>query len=404
MVGDDVRVASHAEFEPLVRQHGLDFHLLSGNPRAVLSSDDGQAWQKSSSNPLTYMSHLRQVATPLIRQIIIDSLRACQGADAILYSVLGAAPAQSVAEKLRIPAFAAYIQPQTPTRQFANYRFPPAPPWLRRGRGIYNQLTYPLTEELFWLMLRTSINEGRRTLLNLPPLSLAAPLVSKQKRKQFQLYGYSPQVLPKPRDWAAGVYVAGYWFLDRYPGWQPPADLVAFLESGPAPVYVGFGSMNSRRPEETTAVVLRALAQTGQRGILATGWGGLSAATLPITVFPVEDVPHEWLFPQMAAIVHHGGSGTTGAALRAGIPAVISYFFADQPLWGRRVQVLGAGPAPIPHKHLTTECLAAAIQIAVNDPQMRARATALGAKIRAEDGVTQAVAVLHQHLGARYQA
>jgi len=110
----------------------------------------------------------------------------------------------------------------------------------------------------------------------------------------------------------------------------------------------------------------------------------------------VDAVPHAWLFPRVAAVVHHGGAGTTAAGLRAGIPTIVIPFFADQPFWGHRVAALGVGTAPIPRKDLTAERLAKAIQQVVNDPGMRQRAADLGAKIQAEDGVAHAVAIVQE--------
>jgi sterol 3beta-glucosyltransferase len=212
------------------------------------------------------------------------------------------------------------------------------------------------------------------------------------------LYCYSPSIVPAASDWNNCNHVTGCWFLDREAEWQPPCELVDFLQAGPAPVYVGFGSMYSANPEVVTGMVLQALARAKQRGILQTSWGGLSNADLPDDVFAVDSIPHDWLFPQMAAVVHHGGSGTTAAGLRAGMPTVIIPFFADQPFWGARVFELGAGPAPIPKKRLTLERLADAIRAATCDEVIRARASALGERIRVEDGVTEAVEVLQRYL------
>jgi sterol 3beta-glucosyltransferase len=110
------------------------------------------------------------------------------------------------------------------------------------------------------------------------------------------------------------------------------------------------------------------------------------------------DIPHDWLFPQIAAVVHHGGSGTTAAGLRAGVPSVVIPFFGDQPFWGRCVAELGVGPSPISLKRLTVERLAGAIRAAIGDERMQARAAALSRQIRAEDGVTRAVEAFHRHL------
>jgi hypothetical protein len=254
-----------------------------------------------------------------------------------------------------------------------------------------SRLTYLVGEQVFWLVFRTGVNEARREVLGLPPLPLRAPFPEARRRGAPALYGYSPTVLPKPSDWPDWVRVTGYWFLDRTADWRPAPELVRFLESGPPPVYVGFGSMHARSAPSLTATVVEALRRTGQRGILLSGWGALTDTGLPDGITAVDSVPHDWLFPQTAAVVHHAGAGTTGAGLRAGVPTVAIPFFADQPFWARRVFDLGAGPRPIPLKRLTAERLAGAVQIAVQDESVRARAAEVGEAIRAEDGVAQAV-------------
>jgi UDP:flavonoid glycosyltransferase YjiC (YdhE family) len=172
--------------------------------------------------------------------------------------------------------------------------------------------------------------------------------------------------------------------------------LVAFLESGPPPIYVGFGSMSQENPEATTRLVVEALAQTGQRGILSAGWGALARQDMPESIFLADPMPFSWLFPRMSAVVHHGGAGTTAHGLRAGVPSIVIPFFADQPFWGRRVSDLGAGPLPIPLKKLTAAKLAGAIRQAVSDEKMRQRAAGLGVVIQAEDGVANAVSAIEQ--------
>ncbi len=147
-----------------------------------------------------------------------------------------------------------------------------------------------------------------------------------------------------------------------------------------------------------TDLILQALKLSGQRGILVRGWGGLTGSNVSENIFVLESVPHDWLFPQMAAVVHHGGAGTTAAGLRAGIPAVVVPHFQDQPFWGKRVYELGVGPKPIPHKRLTAEKLAKAINIVVNDPVIRRRAPEVGDRIRAEDGLARAVKIIEGHL------
>jgi UDP:flavonoid glycosyltransferase YjiC (YdhE family) len=154
--------------------------------------------------------------------------------------------------------------------------------------------------------------------------------------------------------------------------------------------------MSNRKPEETADLILQALARTHQRAIILSGWGGMHKADWPDSVFVLDSVPFAWLFPRVAAVVHHGGAGTTAAGLRAGVPSVVIPFFADQPFWGRRVAELGVGPAPIPRRKLTVERLAQAIESALSDQAMRQRAASLGSRIRAEDGVGCAVGIVRQ--------
>jgi UDP:flavonoid glycosyltransferase YjiC (YdhE family) len=178
---------------------------------------------------------------------------------------------------------------------------------------------------------------------------------------------------------------------------------VDFLAAGLPPVYIGFGSMTARDPRELTNIAVEALRAAGQRGVLLSGWAGLGTdSEVPDHVCVVTDVPHAWLFPRVAAVVHHGGAGTTAAGLRAGVPTIVTPVGGDQPFWGARVARLGAGPPPIPPRELTAARLAAAIRTATADVGMRRRAAALGERIRAEDGVGGAVAAFEQHItGAR---
>jgi UDP:flavonoid glycosyltransferase YjiC (YdhE family) len=305
----------------------------------------------------------------------------------ILYSPVGIYIGVHIAEKLQVPTVGAMLQPFHRTRAFPSFAFPAQ----RQLGGLLNLVTYIPADALFWVPYRSAVNQFRREQLDLPPIPRRVNYARQWQRHSPVIYAFSPSVVPKPRDWGDHVEVTGYWFLDRESGWQPPPGLARFLAAGPPPVYVGFGSMSTRSPQETTELVLRALSQTGQRALLSSGWGGLSELDLPENVFQVEAVPHDWLFPQMAAVVHHGGAGTTAAGLRAGVPSLIVPFFMDQHFWGRRVAELGAGPPPIPRKQLSVERLAEGITVAVTDEKMRRRAAELGGIIRAEDGVARAV-------------
>jgi sterol 3beta-glucosyltransferase len=161
--------------------------------------------------------------------------------------------------------------------------------------------------------------------------------------------------------------------------------------------------MTSRDPQALNRLIVGAVARAGCRAVLLGGWGELGGGALPPAVYPLDAAPHGWLFTRMAAVVHHGGAGTTAAGLRAGVPAVVVPHLGDQNFWGRRVAALGVGPEPIPKGRLTPDRLARAIRRAAHDPAMRERSTALGARIRAEDGVGAAVAVAERYLGSPVQ-
>lgn len=391
--GYQVRLAAHDNFETFVRDRGLTFFSIAADPRGILEGEAGRNWLEAG-NPVTFMRQMINAARPAMWQILADFWQACQDTDLVLYPVLAALPVASIAEKLSLPAYPAYLQHVHPTRVYPSSLVMPRP----RLGGIYNRMTYTLTGQLFWQFLRPIVNQWRVDTLGLLPFPFKNPFDAWRKQRQPFLYGFSPHVIPKPPEWGHEVHITGYWFLPAQTTWEPPEALLDFLRSGPPPVCVGFGSMTNRNPEEVTDIVLKALSQSRQRGLLVTGWGGLSNADLPDDVFKIESAPFDWLFPQMTAVIHHGGAGTTATGLRAGVPAIVVPFFGDQHFWGWRVAQLGAGPRPIPRKKLSAERLAAAIEETVSNERFRNRAAAVGRQIRAEDGVTAAVNVLNHHL------
>jgi len=287
------------------------------------------------------------------------------------------------------------LQPVNMTSAFPATVFPEMPDLLP-GRGAYNRLTHRLLMDMTWRLFGEVFNQVRTGVLGLPRetrpfyelINLPFPIV----------YGYSRHVIPKPADWGDHIRISGYWFLDDN-DWQPPADLVDFLDNGAKPVYVGFGSMTNRDAERLTDITLSAIQRSGQRAVLLSGWAGIGNSDLPDTIHKIDYAPHGWLFPRVAAAAHHGGAGTTAAGLRAGLSSVLVPHFADQPFWARRVVRLGAGPRFIPQKQLTAENLAYALHVAATNQPMRHRAAALGEKIRAEDGVGNAVRYIQRVLG-----
>lgn len=400
--GHQVRLATHDDFKAFICSHGLEFAPLPGDPRTVLETTEGRHLLESGGNPFRLIHQFVRLFEPHCQKCLADGWQACQDSEAIIFS-MAACFGSWIAQKLNIPSCAAYCLPLTPSWEMPSAVFPRMPGWLPLTR-LYNRLTFCLGGAMLWTPLAGAVNRARREVLDLPPLSRWSPPWRNLQEGHPYLYGYSPTVLPKPRDWGENVHVTGYWFLDHAHEWKAPAKLMDFLKSGPPPVCVGFGSMNNRNAEEATDLVVRALVRSRQRGILMTGWGGLARTKLPDEILPLDSAPHDWLFPRVAAVVHHGGAGTTAAALRAGVPAVVVPFMSDQPMWAQRVHQLGAGTRPIPRHKLTAENLAEALEVAVTDREMRKRTRALGRQLRAEDGVAQAVEIFHTHLGVERPA
>ena len=394
--GHDVRLATCRPFRATIEAHGLEFSPFEADPQELMRGSEGRKWLDSGESAFRFAHRMVRLFRKELRPRLEEARVACDGADAVIHSPLGFA-GWHVAESLGVPSLVASLQPGTRTRAF------PATPVAARWSpgGTYNLLTWILVEQVVWQPLRSMINQWRRESLGIPALPLRGPFRMMLERRTPVLYGFSPLVVPKPRDWPDWHHLTGYWFLDRPSDWRPPAHVVEFLDAGPPPVYVGFGSMMPRDPTSTIGLVLRALRQAGVRGILATGWMGPTAHDLPDDVLALDEIPHDWLFPRVAAVVHHGGAGTTASAMRAGCPAVVVPFFADQPFWAKRVASLGVGPPPILERRLTAARLAAAIRAVVTDQGIRRRSAELGERLRAEDGIGTAVEIVERVLRRR---
>jgi sterol 3beta-glucosyltransferase len=388
--GHRVRVMTHVNYERLVTAHSLEFYPAKGNVQEIIESPEMRALLEKG-NFLAINKHTSKLAQAAALDWAQAGLAACQGVDLIVAGIGGLNVAVALAEKLQIPLLPAFLFPFTPTRSFPGILFPQS---LTKLGGTFNWLSHLLLRQIIWQGFRKADRLARLQVLNLPATSFWGPYQSAVMHRYPTVYGFSPSVIPKPADWR-NTQIVGDWFLDAT-DWTPPADLIEFLQNGSPPVYIGFGSMGSRKPEETADLVLQAISRTGQRAILQAGWGGLSKADVPNNILMINSAPHSWLFPRMAAVVHHGGAGTTAAGLRAGVPSIVIPFFGDQPFWGQRIADLGVGTAPIPRQQLTVEKLAQAIERAVTDPAMRQLAADLGAKIQAEDGIGNVVSIVRE--------
>ena len=394
VAGHQVRFVTFENFEPLVAAQGLDFHPIRGDAQSILARPDGQALAESGRNAFRMARSVLRLFGVLAESFARDlSSPELRDTEVIVNQLPGGLYGYDLAEKLGVPLIIAAVMPMTPTKYQPMLAFPS----LLSAIPGYNALTHWLGYQMVWQGYRVAVSRWRQQTLGLskaPPWGYSRLM---EERRVPVLNGFSAHVVPRPPDWGEHVHMTGYWFPEDE-DWQPPDGLRRFVEAGPPPVFIGFGSMPMRNPQRTTAVVLDALERSGQRAVLHTGWGGVGQQELPEHVLRIEYAPYAWLFPQMAAVVHHGGSGTTAFGLRAGVPSIIVPFVFDQFYWGRRISILGVGPEPIPHKELSAKRLAEAITVATTDTQMRQRAAALGERIGAEGGVEEAVRVIHQHV------
>lgn len=385
--GHRVTLGAPATFAALVAGYDVPFAPLNDEFLRVAETSEGKAAFEGGS-PLGLIAKVK----PMLRRMMEDAAAAGHNADLIIYhpKVLGAS---YIAEAHGKPAVLSLPLPAyTPTRAFPSPILP-----IQTGIGALNKLSHGILR-LIKAPYLDVINDFRASLGMGKVGRFSDDLLRADGTRIPVMYPVSAHLVPRPDDYPMDAEITGSWFLDAPETWQPSAELSAFLAAGDAPVYVGFGSMISSRAEEKARLVIDALQSAGVRGILASGWGALDLkpADLPDSILALRDAPHDWLFPRMAAVVHHGGSGTTAAGLRAGVPNVIAPFMGDQVFWGARVHALGAGPAPIPNKRLSTSALSAAIRSAVTDARMRENAARLGERVRAEDGVGRAVAFLER--------
>jgi len=376
--GHEVRLVAPEDAEAMAGAVGLPFAPLTGSVAAYLGRSTGATERGTLASQRIAVREMGLRIAGWTR----EALAAFEGAELVVGGIGGMVVGLAPAEKLRIPFVPAHLQPVgAPTGDYPGVLVR-TPGWLG---GPGRRLGHHLTELAFWMPFRGAMERARRDL----------GLTGKGRPTDGRpvLYGFSRHVVPVPPG-RPPRHVTGYWRLPPAADWRPPAELEAFLARPGPVVSIGFGSMVSDDPAAMLDLVRAAVHRAGIRAVLVAGWGALAGAAADDAVFAIDAVPYDWLFPRVAAVVHHGGAGTTGEAIRAGVPAVVVPFTVDQPFWASRVEALGVGPASIPRKRLTDERLAEAMRRAVTDDVMHGRAAELGARVRAEDGVGAAVAVL----------
>ncbi|MEV6721927.1 glycosyltransferase [Streptomyces xanthochromogenes] len=384
--GHDVTVVTHARFEPLLSGSAVRFHPIPIDPHAELHGARGQSLHRSRTGP-GKLARVLAMARSLAGEMADDLLRAAQASDILLLAGSVAPLGCAIAEGLGLPSIGLNLQPLHPTGAFV----PPmagvgswgAPANRAAGHGVHLALAH---------VYAPAAQRVRQRLGS----SSHGPWAQHRERERAHwpvLHGYSPLVVPRPGDWRPGLDVTGYWW-PRVPDPQLPGALRDFIADGPAPVFIGLGSATVPDPARVSDEIVRALRAAGLRGVLQEGWAGLHATD--DDMITIGDVPHSVLFPHLAAVVHHAGAGTTGAGLRAGIPAVPLPIQFDAGFWADRLVRLGVAPRAVPLRRLTADGLAAALKEATSDPGHRRRARALADRLATEDGVTPVLEAINR--------
>ena len=380
-----VKLAAPSRFKDFVEGYGIQFVPLAGEP-AELS----QRFNDAGNNFIKMIDGMMDHATEIAADVLLQTETACEDADLIIHTFLHAVGAHTHARERNIPDIHIQIFPMfTPTGDYPNVTLPDLKfPFL-------NRMTHAMAAKISWWGSRLGFEQVRRR-AGFQKRRLYWPFEKDPARPRTPiLCAWSPSIIPPSSDWPDHVTVTGWYYFDSNEHYTPSTDLQKFLEAGVPPVCVSFGSMLNRDAERIDHVVRDALAQTGNRGILLSGWSQVRHNSSDRILY-LDAVPHDWLLPHCKMIIHHGGAGTTSAGLQAGIPNIVVPFTIDQPFWGRRVHAIGAGPSPIPVKKLSTQKLTQAILEAETNAY-RERAAEIGRKIRSENGVGVAVRWIEKH-------
>ncbi|KAI2634459.1 glycosyltransferase family 1 protein [Xylaria nigripes] len=391
--GHKPRIATHLEFRDWIEGHGIEFAPVAGDPSELMN-----ICIQNGTFTWAFLREANSKFRPWLDGLLASAYTACQGSDLLIESPSAMAGIH-IAEALSIPYFRAFTMPWTRTRAYPHAFVMPE----HKMGGAYNYITYVMFDNVFWKTTAHQVNRWRNKVLGIPNTNLE----KMQPNKVPFLYNFSPAVVAPPLDYSDWIRVTGYWFLDEGQDWTPPDDLRDFInrarKDNKKLVYVGFGSIIVSDPAKMTQEVIDGVLKADVRCILSKGWSdrldkaksSMPEQVLPPEIFQIKSAPHDWLFRQIDAAAHHGGSGTTGASLRAGIPTVIRPFFGDQFFFGSRVEDLGVG---ICLKKWGANSFAKALWEATHSDRMIVKARVLGETIRKENGVNTAIQTIYRDL------
>lgn len=386
--GHEVVLGAPASQESLARLSGTPFVPLHDGIRTSSLIHEAVETNFAGLRGKKVAIQVMQAARKL-KSRLLDDLAAAADEEADIVVHHAVLPGNELAERLGAPSVPVCVVPAwVPTDSF------PSPLTPFRIPDMLNRTSYPLAA--LWLrILQGGTTKWRRETLALPRRRGHHNVLRRPDGAPTTvLQSFSRHVLPTPLRYPDWVHTTGFWFMPFTPGWRAPDELSNFLNSGPPPICIGFGSSIGTDPHRRGGIIAEAVRLAGVRAVVVGGSGGIRFDEWSDDVLYVDEVPFDWLLPRTAAVVHHGGIGTIGAALAAGRPQVVCPFNSTQPFLAHRMQASGAAPAPQPQHKLTPGSLADAMRKVVRDPALALRARELGKTIRAEDGVANAVEVL----------
>lgn len=387
--GHRVIMVAYQAFADLVTACGLEFRGLADDLDDT-SADlaDVSARQAAKAMAAFLSPRGMQVLGDRVLAVVRD-----EPLDALLLSPFAELAGHPLADTLDVPAIGVRLQPFSATSDY-----PPAVLGAWTAGRFGNRAAARIGEAMIDGLYGRAVNHFRAQ-LGLPKASARSLRRRRSDARWPILYGYSPAVLPRPSDWRPGIEVVGYWWPARPTGWQPPTELAQFLDAGPPPVIIGFGSTvnSSAEAQRLSNLVTQAVRGAGARAVVQAGWAGLDVCG--DDVIAVGDVPHDWLFARAAAVVHHCGAGTAAAGLRAGVPAIaVPAAYGDQPFWARRLFACGVSPQPLPQRRLSADNLASAIRSVLSDNGLRDNAAELARRMGSEDGAGRVVTAIDRVL------
>lgn len=390
------RLAAPENFKDFVEGFNLDYVPLAGDTKALLENKQAMHMIWKGRN-YGFFSAMRRIMKPWSELYADSILRAVQGADVVLSSPMTEFIAQSAAEVVGAKCVLSFLAPQLPSSRFASFAFPFSTLYF----PFLNQASHAAMEFGWWQLSREEIQATRRR-WGLKPWT-SSPAAAFRKRNGLSLLGFSSELFARPADWPATHVVTGAWSLSEEDRQNQKGDhqdpgFIQWLEDGPPPIYFGFGSMPVPNHEAFLEMAAELCEDLSLRALVGAGWTDitLSACDLPDNLAIVERADHAWLFPQCAAIVHHGGSGTTHAGLSSGVPNVVCSFFADQSFWGKQVARLGVG-SHLRFKNMNGDSLKRALLDALEEGTQQ-RAADLGSRLRMEQGTLRACEALENRL------